>query len=201
MTGARTGARLLSRSSANSAGSRMNGRSRRCACGIDASGYMPHGREACLTAALHAVRLVAVVTRELDREVAMRVRVLLGIVGMAVLACSTAAAAAEVLHVSFGPSQTLNANGRTVHASGLAGACTPDQRISITVTISQGGRSASGAWPTHSCTGHQQHWKLSATTSNGRLHKGRATGHAALRLNESTGGVYSATGTTNITLR
>ena len=131
----------------------------------------------------------------------MRTRVLLGLVGTAVLAYGTGAAAAEVLHVSVGPSGALTASGRAVHASGLAGTCAPDEQISITITISQGGRSVSGAWPQHTCTGHQQHWKLTATTSDGRLHKGRAAGRGVVRLRESTGRVYSATWTTNITLR
>lgn len=71
----------------------------------------------------------------------------------------------------------LASGGVKVRAGGTAPVCAKADRIFLSVAIVQGKRTARGSWAKHVCTGSQQHWKLTATSTSGALHKGNATGH------------------------
>jgi hypothetical protein len=57
--------------------------------------------------------------------------------------------------------------------------CPKNYAITVSVTITQGKHVAKGHW-SHTCTGGQQHWKITAPAHG--LHTGGAGGHAVAKL-------------------
>lgn len=117
----------------------------------------------------------------------MRARVLSGlVVVVAVLGGSSGVALGfgepAISHdrgvTRFDRSASLLTGGRSVRVGGPA-ECPPVERIFLTVRITQGNRTAVGAWPKHACTGKAQHWSLIArvTTAGRSLRAGSATAH------------------------
>ncbi len=83
----------------------------------------------------------------------------------------------------FDPTARLISGGHEVRASGQTPACPASEKIFLTVAVTQGAHTATGAWPKHTCTGKPQQWNVLLTVERSKtLRRGRATGHAAVKL-------------------
>ena len=84
---------------------------------------------------------------------------------------------------AFNRKARLLSGGRKVSASGPAPVCKRGEKIFLTVRVSQRNRTATGTWPTHSCTGKPRQWHVVLTVAHGKkLQKGKATGQGSARI-------------------
>jgi len=96
---------------------------------------------------------------------------------------------------------TLRASGHQLRASGPAGACPVQDKLFLTVKVTQGGVTARGSWAKHTCTGQQQHRHVLLTTASGKtLKPGSALGVGQVKFTHNGKTLLTHTWTKKITL-